>query len=336
MRALGAVSAKHAERISDRTRGPERPADPQPERRLAEVIDALCAADRDLLGERSPTRGRTRLPFRPAVASLVDDLRAVLFPRHFGAPDLGAIDFRATLEKRLRRAQLTLTEQVRRGLSFACDHPGANNGPNCEICDRRAEEIGNALIARLPVIRGILMADVRAAFDGDPAARFVDETLFCYPGITAITQHRIAHELHILSVPLIPRIISELSHAATGIDIHPGAQIGPSFFIDHGTGVVIGETCTIGAGVRLYQGVTLGARGFPNDDDGHPVKGAPRHPVVGDDVVIYAGATILGRITIGRGATIGGNVWLTRDVAPGMRVTQAQVRHDTFEHGAGI
>jgi serine O-acetyltransferase len=152
----------------------------------------------------------------------------------------------------------------------------------------------------------------------------------------AITQHRIAHQLNGLGVPLIPRIISELAHSATGIDIHPGAAIGRSFFIDHGTGVVIGETCSIGERVRIYQGVTLGARGFPTDDDGHPVKGLPRHPVVEDDVVVYAGATILGHITIGKGATIGGNVWLTRSVAPGTRVTQAQYRHDTFEAGSGI
>lgn len=154
--------------------------------------------------------------------------------------------------------------------------------------------------------------------------------------MTAIIQHRIAHELHALAVPLIPRMISELAHSATGIDIHPGAHIGPSFFIDHGTGVVIGETAAIGQRVRIYQGVTLGARGFPSDEGGHLVKGLPRHPIVEDDVVIYAGATILGRITIGKGATIGGNVWLTRSVPPGGVVTQARARQDSFENGSGI
>jgi serine O-acetyltransferase len=185
-------------------------------------------------------------------------------------------------------------------------------------------------------LRAILDTDIQAAYQGDPAARSADETLFCYPGVTAIIQHRIAHELHALAVPLIPRMISELAHSAPGIDIHPGAHIGPSFFIDHGTGVVIGETAAIGQRVRIYQGVTLGARGFPSDEGGHLVKGLPRHPIVEDDVVIYAGATILGRITIGKGATIGGNVWLTRSVPPGGVVTQARARQDSFENGSGI
>jgi serine O-acetyltransferase len=154
--------------------------------------------------------------------------------------------------------------------------------------------------------------------------------------MSAIIHHRIAHELYVLGVPLVPRILSELAHAATGIDIHPGADIGASFFIDHGTGVVIGETCVIGERVRLYQGVTLGAKSFPTDESGHPKKGIPRHPIVEDDVIIYAGATILGRITIGRGSSIGGNVWLTQSVAPGSRVSQAQVREELFDAGAGI
>jgi serine O-acetyltransferase len=164
----------------------------------------------------------------------------------------------------------------------------------------------------------------------------VDEAIFCYPGFNAITHHRIAHELHRLGVPLIPRIISEIAHSETGIDIHPGAGIGGSFFIDHGTGVVIGETAQIGERVRLYQGVTLGAKSFPLDEKGHPIKGIPRHPIVEDDVVVYSGATILGRITIGRGSSIGGNVWITRSVPAGSRITQAQARADTFEGGGGI
>jgi serine O-acetyltransferase len=176
----------------------------------------------------------------------------------------------------------------------------------------------------------------RFRIDGDPAARFLDETLLCYPGVAAVIQHRIAHEIHLRDVPLLPRIIAQLAHATTGIDIHPAAVIGDSFFIDHGTGVVIGETCAIGRRVRIYQGVTLGTRGFPSDERGRPLKGLPRHPVVEDDVVIFAGATILGRITIGQGATIGGNVWLTRSVAPGVRVTQAQARDGAFEQGAEL
>src|SRR5690606_2140091 len=175
-----------------------------------------------------------------------------------------------------------------------------------------------------------------AAYEGDPAAHSVDEVLVGYPGIMAITYYRLAHELHLLGVPLIARMISEIAHSSTGIEIHPGARIGGSFFIDHGTGVVIGETAIIGRNVRLYQAVTLGAKRFPVDEHGALVKGIPRHPIVEDDVVIYAGATILGRITIGRGSTIGGNVWLTRSVPPGSHITQAQIRNETFEGGAGI
>jgi serine O-acetyltransferase len=196
--------------------------------------------------------------------------------------------------------------------------------------------VTHAFAARLPAVRTLLGSDAQAAFDGDPAATSPDEAVFSYAGLTAVIHHRLAHELHGLGVPLIPRIIAELAHSSTGIDIHPGAQIGASFFIDHGTGVVIGETCVIGDRVRLYQGVTLGAKSFPTDESGRPVKGLPRHPVVEDDVVIYAGATILGRVTIGRGASIGGNVWITQDVKPGSRVSQAESRQLVFEFGAGI
>src|SRR5205823_13135633 len=158
---------------------------------------------------------------------------------------------------------------------------------------------------------------------------------FCYPGVTAITHHRIAHELYSMGLPLLARIIAELAHSTTGIDIHPGATIGAAFFIDHGTGVVIGETAVIGERVRLYQGVTLGAKSFPLDAQGRPVKGVDRHPIVEDDVVIYAGATILGRVTIGRGSSIGGNVWLTRSVPPGSTIKQAQ-SHDQLEAGSEL
>jgi serine O-acetyltransferase len=301
---------------------------------FARTVDALCAANEDMLRGRLRAGGRHMLPSRDAIAEIVADLRAVLFPGHFGSSDLSHIGLRYWVGARLDSVQVALKEQVVRGLSFTCDHPPGEG--LCPVCDRRATEVTETLIGRLPDLRALLATDVRAAFDGDPAAQFLDETLFCYPGVTAITQHRIAHELYGQGVPLLPRIISELAHAATGIDIHPGAQIGGSFFIDHGTGVVIGETCTIGERVRLYQGVTLGARGFPSDADGNPIKGLPRHPVVEDDVVIFAGATVLGRINIGKGATIGGNVWLTKSVPPESRVSQAHVRHDTFSGGSGI
>ena len=191
-------------------------------------------------------------------------------------------------------------------------------------------------MAALPNVRRLLSLDVQAAYDGDPAARHTDETIFCYPGVLAVTNFRLAHELHELGVPLIPRIITEHAHSVTGIDIHPGATIGESFFIDHGTGVVIGETCEIGKQVRLYQGVTLGAKSFPLDEHGNPIKGIKRHPNVEDGVIVYSEATILGPVVIGRDSVIGGNVWLVRSVPPGSRITQAQTRQENFESGAGI
>eukprot|EP01031_Cornospumella_fuschlensis_P044010 gene44010-53801_t len=182
--------------------------------------------------------------------------------------------------------------------------------------------------ARLPAVRELLDSDVIAAYQGDPAARSVDEVLLCYPGLRALISHRLAHELYGLGLPLIARVIAELAHAETGIDIHPGATIGSGCFIDHGTGVVIGETAVIGERVRIYQNVTLGAKSIPTDGDGLAVKGQPRHPVVEDEVVIYAGATVLGRITIGRGSVIGGNVWLTRSLPPESRISQAASQAD--------
>jgi serine O-acetyltransferase len=193
-----------------------------------------------------------------------------------------------------------------------------------------------AFLGRLPEVRRLAASDVEAAYEGDPALRSRDEAIFAYPGVFAVTNQRIAHELHLLEVPLIPRIITEHAHTVTGIDIHPGAAIGERFFIDHGTGVVVGETCRIGARVRLYQGVTLGAKSFPLDADGKPIKGIDRHPIVEDDVVIYAGATILGRNVIGQGSSIGGNVWLTTGVPPNSRITQAEIRDTKFSHGGGI
>jgi serine O-acetyltransferase len=294
------------------------------------VLDELCLANEAVYRRR----GRVALPSREVVSRLIDDLRAVLYPIHFGSADAVGRSLRHRISVRLDKARQALEDQVRRGLEFACEH--VTSGSPCAHCGRRTAEVTEAFVGRLPAIRRMLDADVQAAFDGDPALVNVDEALFCYPGIRATLQHRIAHELHILRVPLIPRIIAELAHSETGIDIHPGAQIASSFFIDHGTGVVIGETALIGERVRLYQGVTLGARSFASDERGALIKGIMRHPIVEDDVVIYAGATILGRITIGRGSTIGGNVWLTRSVPPGSRVRQVQARQETFENGSGI
>ena len=178
------------------------------------------------------------------------------------------------------------------------------------------------MIKRLPKLREILATDVEAAYNGDPAAVNFGEIISCYPVIKALTNYRLAHELYEQGVPLIPRMLTELAHSETGIDIHPGATIGHHFTIDHGTGVVVGATCIIGNNVKLYQGVTLGALSFPLDEDGNPIKGIPRHPILEDDVIVYSNATILGRITIGKGATIGGNIWVTNDVQPGEKITQ--------------
>ncbi|HJT51047.1 MAG TPA: serine O-acetyltransferase EpsC [Nitrosospira sp.] len=272
-----------------------------------------------------------KLPSRKMLLGIADGLRAVLFPNRLGLPDLTneSVDYYVghTLDVTLRE----LLVQVRRELRFETDAESADNSIR-----QQAAAITQAFAKRLPHVRSLLESDIQAAYEGDPAARSVDEVLVCYPGITAIAYYRLAHELHNLGAPLIARMISEIAHSSTGIEIHPGAQIGGSFFIYHGTGVVIGETAVIGEHVRLYQAVTLGAKRFPVDEHGALVKGNLRHPIVEDDVVIYAGATILGRITIGRGSTIGGNVWLTRSVPPGSIISQAQTRNEVFDGGAGI
>jgi len=299
---------------------------------LGEVVAELRAASAGLGDRRHRAAGRNALPSREELIGIVGDIRAALFPAHFGASDLSSEGIDYFVGRSLDAALHALDEQVVRGLGFAAE----NGGRDRERCEPRAAEVMKAFVARLPAIRALLGTDIRAAFEGDPAATSMDEAIFCYPGVTAITHHRLAHELYRLCVPLIPRIISEIAHSATGIDIHPGATIGASFFIDHGTGVVIGETCVIGERVRLYQGVTLGARSFALDEKGRLQKGIPRHPIVEDDVIVYAGATILGRVTIGRGSSIGGNVWLTRSVPARSRVTQAQAQSEIFESGAGI
>ena len=299
---------------------------------LAPVVDALAAANADLLPRRQRLLKRHLLPSRDILKDIVTELRSALFPAHFGATDLSEGALRNYVGHRLDAALFKLREQVQHAFIFAALHADGD----AAACEQRATEVTQEFALRLPSIRALLGSDARAAYEGDPAATSPDEAVFCYPGITAIIHHRIARELHELGVPLIPRIISEIAHEATGIDIHPGARIDGSFFIDHGTGVVIGETAIIGKRVRLYQGVTLGAKSFPTDRQGRAIKGRPRHPIVEDDVTIYAGATILGRITIGRGSSIGGNVWLTRAVPPGSFISQAHARDDLFEGGAGI
>lgn len=269
-------------------------------------------------------KGRIReMPSREVLAQIVQGLCAALFPTHYGRPDLSDESIDYFVGNTLHSTLVALAEQIRRGLLFVTD-ADADMEAGLAI---KAVEITRAFASQLPETRALLVSDLQSAYQGDPAATSVSEILLCYPGMTAIIYYRLAHSLYKLGAPILARLISELAHSATGIDIHPGAEIGPAFFIDHGTGVVIGETTVIGQGVRLYQAVTLGAKRFPTDEEGHLLKGHARHPIVEDDVVIYAGATVLGRITIGKGSTIGGNVWLTHSVPPGSNVSQALNRN---------
>lgn len=263
--------------------------------------------------------GGRELPSKEVLKTILNDLCGILFPMRLGPAELRQETEDYYIAYTLDRVLHDLYGQVKLALDYEHKHYEAI--PRSDI-ESTAQKIVQELANTLPTIRRVLDADVCAAYEGDPAAHSVDEVLICYPGIFAIIYHRIAHQLY-SKVPLLSRIISELAHSVTGIDIHPGAQIGKGFFIDHGTGVVIGETCVIGEYVRIYQAVTLGAKRFELNEDGGLKKDYARHPIVEDDVVIYAGATILGRITIGKGSTIGGNVWLTYSVPAGSQVLQS-------------
>ena len=275
--------------------------------------------------QRSTEPGGRELPSREALTHIVAGLRGALFPMRLGPSDLRQESEDFYVGHTLDTVLHALLHQVELELHYNARH---DTHPRDADWHAQAVQIVRDFSQALPHIRALLDSDVTAAFAGDPAARSVDEVLLCYPGIEAMIHHRLAHRLYRLGVPLLARLVSELAHGQTGIDIHPGATIGAGFFIDHGTGVVIGETAVIGERVRVYQAVTLGAKSFPTDDEGRPVKGLPRHPRVEDDVVIYAGATVLGRVTIGEGASIGGNVWVTHDVAAGAHVTQARSQRD--------
>ena len=299
---------------------------------VVRVVEELCALESY---GRVIHRNNHDVPM-PSVQVLqevISLLRAVLFPGYFGTAECRPQTIAYYTGAMLDRVAMLLSEQVMRGFCFECT---VSRRGDCNECEKRAIEITESFLTCLPAVRGTLASDAEAAYQGDPAATSVGETLFSYPSLKTLINHRIAHELFRLGVPLIPRIISESAHSETGIDIHPGARIGERFFMDHGTGIVIGETAIIGRNVRIFQGVTLGAKSFPLDASGNPIKNIPRHPIVEDDVIIYSGATILGRVRIGRGAVIGGNVWLTRNVASGSRVMQGRPDETQFEDGSGI
>jgi serine O-acetyltransferase len=299
------------------------------------TMDAIVAELRELRNASLAARHREtnplKLPSRKSLTSIVEGLSAVLFPNRLGSRQLAHESIDYYVGHMLDETCRDLVEQVAMELHFV-----AGSEIDHREQGRKAQELVREFSRGLPGIRRLLETDILAAYEGDPAARSIDEVLACYPGITAILHHRVAHALHHLGLPLIARMIAEIAHSTTGIDIHPGAQIGTSFFIDHGTGVVIGETAVLGDRVRLYHGVTLGAKRFAVDEAGGLVKGNARHPIVEDDVVIYAGATILGRVTLGRGSVIGGNVWLTQSIPPGSQISQAKVRNEVFDDGSGI
>lgn len=261
-------------------------------------------------------RATPHLPSKALIIEVLNDVIGALYPRHFGPAALHADETDAHVARVLTLSRQRLSRQIELELLLADD-------ADADACHLYAEDAAAQFLARLVRVRDLHDTDIAAAYAGDPSAKSLDEVVFCFPGVAAILRHRLAHELYLLGATMIARIMAEDTHSLTGIDIHPGARIGPAFFADHGSGVVIGETAVIGRNVRLYQHVTLGAKRFEDDGEGNLVKGQPRHPVIEDDVVLYAGATILGRITIGRGSIIGGGVWLTRSLPPGSAVTQA-------------
>lgn len=295
------------------------------------ILDAVCEPG-DVPGNPGVRDFHTNpRPSRTAVIEWVEMMRSVLFPGFFGFEKLNARTIRAHVLTTLDKALRMLEEQVNRALCFTC----VNENPTHRGCSNRVKDIVGAFANRIPEIRRLLSTDARASYDYDPATVIPDEPVYCYPGIFAMTNYRIAHHLARLKVPLIPRMITEYAHDITGIDIHPDAKIGNSLFIDHGTGVVIGQTAIIGNRVRIYQGVTLGVKNFPLDEKGLPQKGVPRHPIIEDDVVIYSNTSVLGRITIGKGTIVASNVRVTRDVPPGSLVYPAAVRVKVIDSETG-
>lgn len=283
---------------------------------LLTAVATELASEASLCGLFHEHRDGDPLPSQPALAEMMDLCRSILFPGFYGKSTVNNQNLVFHIGVAIDHLYTLLCEQIQAGLCFG-------GGPKA-MSDKsmNASELASQFIQKLPQLRQTLATDVEAAYLGDPAAESYGEVISCYPVIKAVTNYRVAHELLILGVPLIPRIITEMAHSETGIDIHPAATIGHHFTIDHGTGVVIGATCIIGNHVKLYQGVTLGAKSFPVDADGNPIKGVPRHPILEDNVIVYSNATILGRITIGHDAVIGGNIWVTEDVAAGEKILQ--------------
>lgn len=267
------------------------------------------------------------LPSGEVLQQVIDLVRSIIFPGYYGNSSIDKCTVKYHIGVEVEQLFFLLASQIEAGFSFTnleaeyAEAAYSSSAARNEV-KRISNEKAMAFIERLPELRRVLATDVVAAFNGDPAAKNYGEIICCYPIIKTLTNYRVAHELLELGVPLVPRILTEMAHSETGIDIHPGAKIGEYFTIDHGTGVVIGETCIIGNNVKLYQGVTLGAKSFPLDADGNPIKGIPRHPILEDDVIVYSNASILGRITIGKGAVIGGNIWVTQDVPAGASITQ--------------
>lgn len=291
---------------------------------LRDVTDRLAGKWHCPMGTESEQG--LNLAGQRAVHRVLDDLITVLFPGCHGSEAIPREQMGEYLAKKLRTTVESLGEQIRMAFEYQCtvDDPEECRNRKCS-CGKKSRDIAEEFLRSLPEVWETLQADVVAAYEGDPAAKSIMEVVQSYPGVLAIIVHRLAHVFYRLRVPLIPRIMSERAHSLTGIDIHPGAEIGPAFFIDHGTGVVIGETCDIGRNVKIYQGVTLGALSFQKDEQGRLVKGIKRHPNVEEGVVIYAGATILGgKTTIGAHSVIGGNVWLTHSVPPHSKVYNQQ------------
>lgn len=300
---------------------------------ISDAVEKL-ASDESLTPLFHKVRDNVPLPSNTALNEIILLAREILFPGYFGHSKVNTETIKYHMGVNVERFFRLMKKQIMAGLCFAVD---PNDDCFC-VDETRKKAIGitNALIGKLPEIRSLLATDIEAAFNGDPAATSFGEIIACYPVIRTLTNYRLAHELHMLEVPLIPRMITELAHSETGIDIHPAAQIGHHFTIDHGTGVVIGATCIIGNNVKLYQGVTLGALSFPLDKDGNPIKGIPRHPILEDDVIIYSNATILGRITIGKGSVIGANKWVTENVARNTKIYNNLKINSGFENGYGI